>query len=289
MSAMRALLPRLLPLGTRLVRVMPYTVARAAAVSAALMACLLQRSRREAVLENLSHLAPGLSNAARRRLTRATFRNFALIWLDTLRLPSMSRGEFLALIDAEANDRYCALVNAALAEGHGALVLSAHLGAVDLSGALTAAWWPTTTVAEEIAPEMFDMLRRYRSATGLRVLPQSRSALGVVRALSRGEVVAVLVDRAIAGQAAEVELCGSRRLMPTGPAALALKTGAPIVLACLVAQPTARSRYTPVARRLEAATRDPVALTREIGAALGDIIRQYPDQWFVFQRNCTPS
>lgn len=283
MRRMPTLWPLLMPLGTTLLRIVPLRVASWIAAAAGEVCFHVQRSRRRAVEANLDHIVPAAPATARRRLARATFRNFTAIWVDVLRLPLLPPQHVVTLIEPASRAAFRAHLNGLLAEGRGVLVVSAHLGAVDIGGAcLSADGWAVTRVGEDIAPRLFDVWRRYRSSSGLRLLSQRRAAVTAFRALSRGDVVAVVADRAVRGPAAIVDLCGGRWLMPTGPAAYASKAGVPIVVACLVRQRADR-RYHIVFRSLPAPGRDPIEITQAIATAFGEVIAHYPDQWFVFQ------
>jgi KDO2-lipid IV(A) lauroyltransferase len=180
-------------------------------------------------------------------------------------------------------------MEAALAEGRGVMLVSPHLGCVDLAGAAAAALgWPMTSVAEAVAPRVFAALFRYRTATGLRLRSMRTAAVAVSRALKRGELVAIVADRAIDGPAVEVEFGAGRRMMPTGPAAFALKAGAPIVIAALVRQSNGGAPYVGITRRLEVTSQDAETVTRAIAGVFSEIVMAYPDQWLVFQPGWLP-
>jgi KDO2-lipid IV(A) lauroyltransferase len=105
----------------------------------------------------------------------------------------------------------------------------------------------------------------------------------VYRALKRGEVVAIVADRAIDGPATHVDFCSGRRMMPTGPAAFALKAGAPIFVAAFVRRHPTDTQYLVLSRRLECASDNPVEVTGAMARAFGDLVAAHPDQWMVFQ------
>lgn len=279
---MRVLLPLLLPLGSALVRVMPRAVARSLAWAGGDVCFFLLRSRRAIITANLTRTAPGATPVERRRLARRTFRTLAMIWVDVLRLPAMTRHELTSLLDPRSSAELREAIDGALAEGRGVMVVSMHLGAIDLSAAWVATnGWPVTSVGEDLAPEVFEAFRRYRSSSGLRLLSQRRAAVAAFRALTRGEIVAVVGDRLMQGPSTAVMFGGGRRFVPTGPAAFAIKADAPIVVACIVAGPA--GRYQAVCRRVVVTSRDPVEVTHAIGGVFSEFVERYPDQWFVFQ------
>jgi lauroyl/myristoyl acyltransferase len=126
---------RLIPAATFLIRFIPRSAAIVIAHAAADVWAVIDRRRRRAIDRNLRRTAPANTPSERRRLTRATFRNFAAVWVDFLRVPLLSRRAVVDLV------RWNTRVNldAALARGRGVLIVAAHEGAVDLAGICLAA------------------------------------------------------------------------------------------------------------------------------------------------------
>lgn len=281
MHQMSRFAPFLMPCGSALLRVIPRAAALRLASAAGAVCCLVLRSRRATILANLSRTAPNATPAERHRLARSTFRHLAIVWVDLLRLPSLSHGEIRDLVNPESTDALRAVFTTALAEGRGAMVVSLHLGAMDVALAYLAAnGWMVTTVGEDLEVGASAVWRRYRTSAGQRVVSQRLAAVSTFRALVRGEIVAVAADRVIAGSATEVDFCAGRRRLPTGPAAFALRAGAPLLLAYLIRHGTG---YTAVCRRLTDVGTDPVQLTRAMAGAFSEVVHRHPDQWFVFQ------
>src|SRR5262245_42909663 len=89
----------LIPFGTWLLRFLPPGVAAATASIVALAGYLFLGERRRTVASNINHIVPGAAPRDRRRLARATFRNFALMWVDVLRLPLLEPKELRSLVE----------------------------------------------------------------------------------------------------------------------------------------------------------------------------------------------
>jgi lauroyl/myristoyl acyltransferase len=277
--SMASIKARLIPAGTFLLRFLPRSAAIALAYIVADLCVLCCAARRRAIDQNLARTAPGADRSQRRRLTRATFRHFAGIWVDFLRVPFLPRGAILDLVrwDTRRN------LNAALERGRGVVVVTAHVGALDLAGIyLAALGYPISVVVEDLDPPLFRVWRRYRAATGMRVLSRRHGAVAAYRALRRGEIVAVVGDRLIDGPRLEVEFCGDRRVVPVGPAAFARRAGASVV----VLQITRRddgSGYDLVTKPAMAVSGSTEEATRDIAVELTRIVRRFPEQWFVFE------
>ena len=132
-------------------------------------------------------------------------------------------------------------------------------------------------------PELFDWFVRLREGFGFTVIPLGpRAGMAVVRALRANQVVALLADRDIGGGGVDVEFFGETTKLPGGPAALARRTGAPLL-------PTAIYFDS---RGHHAVVRPPVPpegsvaeVTQRLAAELERLIRRAPEQWHLFQPN----
>jgi KDO2-lipid IV(A) lauroyltransferase len=198
-----------------------------------------------------------------------------------------------AALDAGMSWEGVGHLETALAAGKGAIIAMPHLGGWDFGAAwFCALGYPVTVVAERIdPPELFDWFVGLRSDLGMRVVPLGPEAgTAVLRALHQNEVVGLISDRDILGTGAEVEFFGERTTLPSGPATLALRTGAPIL-------PTAvyfrgrRSHHgvmrPPInAVRSDGRLRDDVTrVTQDIAHEFEALIRIAPDQWHLLQPN----
>jgi len=276
MASIKALL---IPAGTFLLRFLPRNAAIVLAYIVADLCVLLCAARGRAIDQNLARTAPSAGRSERRRLRRATFRHFAGIWVDFLRVPFLTRGAILDLVRWSTRPN----LDAALRQGKGSVIVTAHVGALDFAGIyLAALGYPISVVVEDIDPRLYRIWRRYRASTGMRVLSRRHGAVGAYRALRRGEIVAVVADRLIDGPRLEVDFCGDRRVVPIGPAAFALRTGAPVVI-LQIARRDDGSGYDLVTRPAMAPSGTTEELTRSIAVELTRIVRRFPEQWFVFE------
>src|SRR5262249_31691887 len=93
---------------------------------------------------------------------------------------------------------------------------------------------------------------------------------------------AVVIDRLIDGPGLEVDFCGDRRVVPVGAAAFARRTGAPLVLLRITRRADG-SGYDLMTEPAIAPHGSTEELTRTLAAQLGRVVREFPDQWFVFE------
>jgi KDO2-lipid IV(A) lauroyltransferase len=121
------------------------------------------------------------------------------------------------------------------------------------------------------------------------MLPIGTSALKeLFLALRRNEVVGLVTDRDVIGTGPIIEFFGLPAQFPDGVAALAVRTGAPILIAIASRRPDGRfdALFEPLPP--VELTGDPKAdvlrLTQGIARRLEYHIGIHPEQWTVFQR-----
>ncbi|MEY2422576.1 MAG: phosphatidylinositol dimannoside acyltransferase [Acidimicrobiaceae bacterium] len=275
--------------GSAIARAMPPFVAEGAARVAGVGAAHTSPERRAQVERNLRRVyGPAFGGLALRRAVDKTFVSYARYWAESFRLPGTSP----AVLDAGMEHEGIEYLDAALAEGRGAVLAIPHLGGWEWAGFWEAAVrkHPITVVVEMLdPPELFEWFVDMRRSFGMNVVPLGPAAGGeVVRALKANHVVCLLCDRDIAGGGVEVEFFGERTRLPAGPATLALRSGAPLI-------PTAayfRGRghlgvcRPPVPLERQGRLRDDVArVTQLVAYELEALIRAAPEQWHLMQPN----
>lgn len=272
-------------------RIVPLRVAYFGAVVLADLIWWIRPSRRSATIANMTHVL-GDRDAAR-AAARRSFRNYGRYLVDFVRAPKMGAG-------AERNkvqfDRWDA-IEEAMRGGRGVIFVLMHFGNWDMGGpALAERGHKVNVIAQTFEHDALnEAVVAARQVRGMNVIPAEHAAMGIVRALKRGEVLGILIDRPMADGGVEVPFFGSPVVVPAGPAWIALRTGACILPAALVrARDTEDMTHALV--DLDVAVtpsgdiqRDVVALTRRILEAHERFIRAYPDQWFMFRPMWPPA
>lgn len=270
-------------------RVMPAPLWHGFARCIGWLAPLVVPERLRTLQENLGKLAPELSPKERRRAARRTFANFFEAASDLFRIPSLTPRQILDQITAEGIDH----LKKALELGRGVIVVTPHLGPYELGAAYVAGLGLTVYgMVEEIDPATNAALASYREAAGMKLISRTRGLRQMYRVLKEGQIVLLVADRVV-GEGTEglsVPWGTGIRPVPTGPAAFALATGAPIVPGYIVRRRSPGStRYflhldAPIVAQ---GSRDD--LTRDVAAKMADAVCQHPDQWYVFQPDWRPS
>ncbi|HYI46335.1 MAG TPA: hypothetical protein VE174_12830, partial [Actinomycetota bacterium] len=180
----------------------------------------------------------------------------------------------------------------AVAEG-GAIVVVGHLGNWDAAGASAGAMgFKVVTVAEVLKPRrMFDFFADHRSKLGMTIHPsQSGVTNHLAEAARSGKVVAILGDRDLKGTGPEVELFGDKMNLPAGPAIVALKSGAAIMVAGVFNRTLADGSPgwmvdmgKPLDIPREHTEENVKVITETIAKELEVYIARSPADWHVFQ------
>jgi KDO2-lipid IV(A) lauroyltransferase len=276
--------------GSRVAAVVPPSVSGAAARALGAALARLERNKRTVVARNLSRvLGPDTSPRTLAGAVDAAFENYALYYLESLRLPGLSADAVNAGFTVDGYEH----LTTALAAGNGAMLVLPHLGGWEWAGRWVAdQGHPITVVVEPIEPpELFEWFVEMRSALGMTVVPLGPHAgAAVARALRANEVVCLLADRDVAGGGVPVTFFGEKTTMPAGPATLTLRTAAPILPTAVYFAPGRDQHLGIVRPRVEiertGRLRDDVALlTQRLAEEFEFLIRKAPAQWHLFQPN----
>ena len=244
---------------------------------------------RENVRSNLRQiLGPDPSEAELDAVIRNVFLTSARNFVDLLHAPRMSRAALIRAVDVAPADR--ARLDAALAGGKGAVIVSAHLGAFDFIGqGLHLLGYPLTVVtARTTARFVFDGVTYLRGAGGPALVePTPAGIRRTIQTLRAGKCVAILVDRDFFQNGRPVVFFGHETTLPVGALRIARDTGAPIVPIFTRRVGDAYVLDVEPAFRVQR-TADPEADLRAGLASLVPVleaaIRRAPEQWVMFQR-----
>ncbi|WP_067600790.1 phosphatidylinositol mannoside acyltransferase [Nocardiopsis listeri] len=176
-------------------------------------------------------LGPDASTVRLRALSKAGMRSYMRYYYELFRLPAMGCDHILSRTRQSGVE----VLEEHVRSGRGVVAALPHMGNWDHAGAWIAArGTPLTTVAQRLSPEsLYRRFTSYRESLGMEVLPLTGGGAHTVGVLARrlreGGLVCLLADRDIHGNGPEVDFFGEKARMPSGPAALALNTGAALM------------------------------------------------------------
>lgn len=185
-------------------------------------------------------------------------------------------------------------LEAALATGKGAVLLGAHLGSFEVMRVRSVARGVPINVVGDFgnAERINSVLQKINPSLNTRLISMSggpvKLAFAVKDAIDRGELVALLGDRANEADAVEVEFLGSTARVTTGPYLLASVLRCPIYLTValhhapnrydLYCEPFAEAVELPRGKRDEALQ----AYAQRYMQRIEHYCRLAPDNWFNF-------
>lgn len=261
---------------------LPRPWAYALAIVVARLAYVFATTSRRRLEFNLRRALPDRSDAEIRRLAWRNFRNHSKAYADLMQLPRVRVEDVRPLLKVDGLEH----LEAALTHRRGVLVVSAHMGSWEFAAATwSATIAPVALFAEELEPpELYAWYRRTRQRLGISVLPLTRAGLRqVMQALDGNEMVVTAVDRDITGTGALLDFFGHPARIPTGPAAIALKRGTPLLPVAVWRLPddTYQARGWPPIFATATGDReaDERAVTELLVRHMETIIREHPDQW----------
>jgi lauroyl/myristoyl acyltransferase len=173
--------------------------------------------------------------------------------------------------------------------GRGAVLVTAHFGRIErLNHFLAQFQLPTTLPVERLRPpQLFDLVSRLRAQRGVNLVPHDAGLRPCLRALARGDVVALFAEWDPTGHGVPVRLFGAEAYLPPGPAFLALRSGAPIFVGLDLPgeRPGTHEGYLEPALRAVATGNmddDVGRVTQEIAARFERHIARHPGRWVMF-------
>ncbi len=268
------------------VRVLPMRAVIAAGTLLGMAFYAFDRPHRRLAIRNLRAAFPLRSPAECRSIARGMFSHFGRLLTVLLKFTTMRPAEMLARVEFEGEER----VIAAHAEGRGVLLYTGHFGFWEINALVHALEIkPMSVLARPLDnPLLHDLLESARRRTGNAVIYRRGAIRRVLRALAGNEAVAILIDQHIqSSDAVYVDFFNRPAATTSALAALALRTGAPVVPVFALPQPGGRFRmvYEHAVDPPPEDTPDAIrAFTQRCTDVLEMYVRRYPELWLWMHR-----
>jgi Kdo2-lipid IVA lauroyltransferase/acyltransferase len=246
---------------------------------------LFPRERRTAY-ENIGRVFPSLTAPERGRLVREVYNELGAHLGDTVAL--LSKRNRLVPLAIEETSRV--VLHEAMRGGRGVVFVSAHLGPWErVAASLVAAGIPLTTIAREgYDPRLTKLFDNLRQRYGVKSIYRGTAgaAVRIIRTLRRGEVLGAPMDLKSRVPSIVAPFLGSPASTAVGPARIALRTGAAVVVgtaAPIQTEPGTDGLGITVSRiptdGLQAGAEGERALTTKLNAELSRRILALPRAW----------
>lgn len=181
-------------------------------------------------------------------------------------------------------------LDAVLSMGKGCIGITGHIGSWELLAiALAAKGYTVNAVARDLRdPRLHRLVASMRGQSGLRIIARGRETREILRALTRNEIVGMLIDQDTKVDGVFIDFFGVPAYTPTGPVTLALKTGAPIVPAA-IRREVDETHTLLIGEPIPLATtgdkeQDLIINTGRCSQAIEQFIRETPEQWVWFHQ-----
>ena len=269
-----------------IVSVLPLRCALFAAHLLGVFAFHVIRIRRKVTLDNLQQAFPEKTPKECKQIAQRTYCNFARMAIEVIRFPSLSQEK----LQQRVHFKNAELFTCAAKEGKGVICIGGHFGNWEMMGAaIRALGYPMVVVVAEQRNKLVDnLINRHRSRMGIEMVGRGIAVRGILKALRKEKFVALLADQDAHEEGVFVRFMGRPSSTPQGPAALALKTGAPMIFGTAIRQKNGNHQIV-----LERVDNHDIAgvspdnirlLTQRYTNILEKYVRQYPDHWFWMHR-----
>ena len=184
---------------------------------------------------NYGRVMPEYSPQKLEELTKLGMRSYLRYWFDTFRLSKWSKNRIISTTQVIREN----LLRDPIQSKQGCIVALPHAGNWDHAAAYFCSTGITlTAVVEKLKPEaIFKKFLAYRQSIGIEAISHKEKTIPILtERLQAGKLIALVADRDMSRNGIEVNFFGKTSKMPSGPAILAIKTGAPLI--------TAYVRYT---------------------------------------------
>lgn len=237
--------------------------------------------RRAVTTANIAAAFPDLDEPARAAIVRGVYQHFGRMAADSLRLSAEGPQGLGKFVD---DGDLVRLLDPALEQGKGAIILTGHIGNWELAGAhLAARGYPIVAVVKP--PSNAHVARhteRVRQKLGITSVAMHEARLEIPAALRQNRVIALVADQGALRSNTWSTFFGRPTKTPVGPGLFHHQTGAPVYFGAMVAQPGGRYRLMGelLTEKEEGSLEDVVQrLADRYRGQLEALVRQFPEQY----------
>lgn len=244
-------------------------------------------SRRRVTLDNLRHAYPEKSLPDLMNIARGAFHNYGISLIELLWFPNFTDESLTSFVTVKNPG----VLKSAAAQGKGMVLLSGHFGNWEMI-VFAISWQtkiPVSIIVQAQNNKLVDgLINRHRCLRGNRTIPMGMSIREILRTLQQGGVIGIAPDQSGPMEGVFVKFFGRLVATHQGPAAFALRTGAPMCMGFIVRKADGTYEVT-----VEEVSTDNlhgsedervIEVTRRHTELLERYIRMYPDHWLWMHR-----
>ena len=244
------------------------------------------RYRNRVVQQNLDRAFPIKSRAWKRDVIKKLYIHFAAVLLDFVPMYQLDREDFNKLVGIENR----AALEAAVEEEKGAIILLFHMGNWEVAAEWFAIQgYPVYALARRIHnPLVEKVVRQCRESHGMRLLSVNTPAMDYIRHLKANRMLLLVADQDAKHRGIFVDFFGIPSSTYRGAAALALRTGSPLLAVTCLRERNAcyKMRIKRISLQSESSEKQDSIhqITQRYTQYFEEIIRAYPEQYMWFHR-----
>ena len=238
--------------------------------------------RKKVVFENLNLAFPSKDLTYYKKLAFKIYKSFAITIIEIMCLPFLSKSQMINVVRCSNPELIIEKYN----QGKGVILLSSHFGNWEFV-AISVAMQIQLAFSVVVKPMrnnlVFDWINKVRTKYGNEIVPLGISIRKTYQTLKQKKIVAMVADQRGPKEGVKVDFFGKKTAVYTGPAALALKTEAPII--CGIPIRDENYKYNtllveiPTDNLPEDEEGKVIEICQRYTSYLEEVIREHPEQW----------
>jgi KDO2-lipid IV(A) lauroyltransferase len=253
-----------------------------------LLIYLADSFHRHIVQRNIRFASPEWSFRDARVLSKRMFQQLGITLLETIQTAYLSREQIIGKFEAVEG---CQHVIEALNRGKGLVMVSAHLGSWELALQFFNCYFqtPLLGVAKKMHSELVERwIYGMRTRLGNQILYKKNALPEISQTLRRGGVTGLLIDMSRRKDGVEIKFFGKRATATPAAALIGLRYKIPVIPAFCIRRPDGRLTFhvePPIEIQKTGDLRVDLQVNTQLMTNVVErMVREYPEQWFWFQR-----
>jgi Kdo2-lipid IVA lauroyltransferase/acyltransferase len=263
-------------------RLLGLNLSRKFATVLALVFFYLIPIRKKVVLNNLKIAFPEYDIHTIKKLSFKVYFSFMIFLVEILSIPFLKKEELINSVQCSNPELIVEKYN----EGKGVILLSSHFGNWEFLAISVAIQiqLPFSVIVKPLRnPLVYEWMNKARTKYGNEVVPLGISIRKTYQTLKEKKIVAMVADQRGPVEGVKVDFFGRKVSAYTGPAALALKTGSPLICGIAVRQKDYKYK-TELVEISQQALPDGeeekiLEISQRYTSYIENVIRENPEQW----------
>jgi KDO2-lipid IV(A) lauroyltransferase len=238
--------------------------------------------RKKVVFDNLQKAFPELGEKKLEEISFKCYKSFLVSLVEILYMPAMNRNDIIDILNVDNAD----IITDNYKQNKGVILLSAHFGNWELIAASVSARINIpfhVVVKQQRNPYVDRWINSMRMKWNNKIISLGISIRNIYKELKNKNLVAMVADQRGPSDGLRVKFFDIDTAMYSGPAILAIKTGAPLIYGLTIRQPDFSYKVILEEISLNNLPDDEEEKVREISQRLASFlekyIKLYPEQW----------